>query len=104
MLCFLCFCPFPICVFIHIRTKGEVDTVKHVRNPPVIFLLTVPSQCFYCGFFLLFMFHVCLCFAILSIPCSLVITCWEESDLLAVLCVMFSYGFLTFLYGVLGLV
>ena len=27
---FLCLCHFPICVLIHIRTKGEVGTVKHV--------------------------------------------------------------------------
>ena len=39
--------------------------------------------------FLLFVFHVC--HAVLSVPCSLVITCWERADLLALLCVMFSY-------------
>ena len=26
----LCFCHFPICVLIHIRTKGTVGIVKHV--------------------------------------------------------------------------
>ena len=39
--------------------------------------------------FLLFMFHVCLCYAILSVPCSLVITCWEKVDLLVLLCIVF---------------
>ena len=39
--------------------------------------------------------------AVLSAPCSLVVTCWERADLLALLCVMFSC-FLTFPYGVLG--
>ena len=27
------------------------------------------------------MFHICLCYAILSVPCSLVITCWEKACL-----------------------
>ena len=35
-----------LCVLIHIRTKGEVGTVKHV-----IFMLTVPRWCFFCGYF-----------------------------------------------------
>ena len=30
VLCFLVFSHFPICGLIHIRTKGEVGTVKHV--------------------------------------------------------------------------
>ena len=28
------------------------------------------------------MFHVCRCYAVLSVPCSLVITCWGRADLL----------------------
>ena len=48
------------------------------------------------------MFHVCLCYAVLSIPCSLVITCRGRADLLALLCVMFSCAFVTFPYGVAG--
>ena len=32
------------------------------------------------------MFHVCLCYAVLSVLCSLVVTCWERADLLALLC------------------
>ena len=48
----------------HIRNKGEAGTVEHVLNLPVLFLLTVPRQCFFCGSFLLFVFRVC--FAILS--------------------------------------
>ena len=35
--------------------------------------------CFFCGLFLLFVFRVCLCRTVLSVPCSLVITCWEGS-------------------------
>ena len=36
------------------------------------------------------MFHVCLRYAVLSVPYSLVITCWERSHLLALLCVVRS--------------
>ena len=42
------------------------------------------------------LFHVGLCYAVLSAPCILVITCWERADLLALLCIAFSYGFVTF--------
>ena len=38
------------------------------------------------------------------VPCSLVVTCWERADILALLYVMFSCVFVTFPYGVLGLV
>ena len=44
-------------------------------------------------FFLKFMFHVCLYYTVLSVPCSIVITCWERADLLVLLCVMFSCVF-----------
>ena len=37
----------------------------------------------------------------MSISRSLVITCWKRADLLALLYVMFSCGFVTFPYGVL---
>ena len=48
------------------------------------------------------MFHVCLYYTILSVPCSHVITCWERTDLLVLLCVMFPCVFGTFPYGVSG--
>ena len=51
--------------------------------------------------FLLFMFHICLCYAVLSVRCSLVIACWERTDLLALLCVVISCVFVIFPYGVL---
>ena len=35
----------------------------------------------------MFMFHVCF-YAVLSVLCSLVITCWDRVDLLVVLCLM----------------
>ena len=50
--------------------------------------------------FLLFVFRVC--HAVLSVHCSLVVTCWERAGLLSLLCVMFSCVFVAFKYGVLG--
>ena len=46
------------------------------------------------------MFHVCLCYVAFSVPCSLVVTCWERADFLVHLCVVFSCVFLTFRNGV----
>ena len=45
------------------------------------------------GSFLLFMFHICLCYTVLSAPGSLAVTCWERADLLTLLCVVFSCVF-----------
>ena len=45
--------------------------------------------------FLLFMLHVGLFCAVVSVPCSLVVMCWEKADHLAVKCVVFSC-FVTF--------
>ena len=45
---------------------------------------------------------VCLCYAALFVPCSLVITCWDRADLLALLCAVFSCVFDTFPYGIPG--
>ena len=55
-----------VCVCIHIRNKDEVGAVKHVQALQW-FLQT----------FLLFMFHVCLYYIVLSVPSNLVIACWE---------------------------
>ena len=49
-----------------------------------------------------FVIYVCFCCAVLSVHCSLVITCWARAKFLALLCVMFSCAFLTLPYGVLG--
>ena len=48
------------------------------------------------------MFRICLCYAVLSVPCNLVITCWKKAGFLVLFCVMFSCVFVTFLYGVMG--
>ena len=47
-------------------------------------LLTVPRRYFFCGSFLLVRLHVGVCWAVVSVPCSLVVTCLERADLLAV--------------------
>ena len=52
-------------------------------------------------FCLLLVFLVCLSYC-LSVPCSHVVSCWERADLLALLYVMFSCVFVTFLYDILG--
>ena len=46
---------------------------------------------------------LCLSFpSVMSVSCSLVVTCSERADLLALLYVMFHCAFVTFQYGVLG--
>ena len=37
------------------------------------------------------MLHAGVCCAVVSVPCSLVVTCWERADLLAVVFVVFCY-------------
>ena len=44
------------------------------------------------------MFHVLSFYANVSVPCSLVVTCWERADLQAPLYVMFYYVCVTFPY------
>ena len=58
------------------------------KGPPVNSSLTVPRGCFFCGSFV--MRHVGVCCAVVSVPCCLVVTCWERVDLLAVEYVVFS--------------
>ena len=89
-----------LCVLIHIRNSGDVGTVKHVK-PSSNFLSDHSKVGLLYGSFLLFLSRVFLCHTVLSVPCSLVVTCWERADLLALLCVMFSCDFVTFPYGVL---
>ena len=72
-------------------------------TPSSNFLLAVPRWCFFCGSFLLFVVRVCLCPTVLPVTCSLVVTCWERADLLALLLVMLSCALSFFIwYGVLG--
>ena len=43
-----------------------------------IFLLTIPSWCFYCGSFC-YLCPVFVCQTVMSVPCNFVVTCWEKS-------------------------
>ena len=47
-------------------------------------------QTFQSGASFMDQFHVYLCYAVLSVPCSPVITCGERADLLVLLCAVFS--------------
>ena len=85
---FLCFVTFPYVSWSTSELRVRFVPLNMLK-PTSNFLLTVPRWCFFCGS-LLFVFHVCLYYAVFSVPCSLVITCWERADLLALLCVMFS--------------
>ena len=62
-------------------------------KPSRIFLLTVLLLWIIFVSFLSF-------YAVLAVPCSLVVTCWKRVDLLAFLYVAFSFIFVTFPYGV----
>ena len=50
--------------------------------------------------FVSLLFHVCLYYTDLSVPRTIVITCWDRTDRLALLCVIFPWVFVTSLYGV----
>ena len=47
-----------IFVLVHIRNKDDGSNRQTCLSTPV-FLLTVLRLCFFCGSFLLFVFHVC---------------------------------------------
>ena len=66
--------------------KKHLGTVsKNILSPPVKVFFTDQSKgWFFCGSFLLVILHVGVCCAAMSVPCSLVVTCWERADLLAV--------------------
>ena len=65
------------------QMKGEVGAVKLVKALQYV-LLTVPRRYFFCGSFVLFM--SCVCQALASVHCCLVVTCWERAALLALVC------------------
>ena len=64
-------------------------------------LLTVPRGYFFCGSFVLFI--TCVCHAFASVHCCLVVTWRERADLLALVCDVYC-DFVTFPFGILGLV
>ena len=67
-------------VLIHIRNKGEAGVIR--LNPPVKWFYG-PFQGDAFGPFFIIMFRVC--HAVLSVNCSLVVTCWERANHLALL-------------------
>ena len=85
---------------IHIKIRVRLAPPNMFKPSSKYILLTVPRRYFFCGNFLLFVFHVC--YAVSSVYCSLVVTCLERAGLFVLLCVMFSCVFVTFPYGVMG--
>ena len=79
-------CNFVLCVLIHILTKGEVGAPLNRFKPSnKIFYSIVPRPYFFDGSFMLF----CLVFAMplyASVYMCFVVTCWERTDLLALVC------------------
>ena len=45
------------------------------------------------GAYFVDLFRACHCHTVSPVPCSLMVTCWERTDLLALLCLIFSCGF-----------
>ena len=82
-------------VLILIRNKGEVGSIKQYK----IFYSQFQGGASFVGPYC-YLFHVC--HAFLFVHCSLVVSCWELADLLALLYVIFSCIFVTFPCGVLG--
>ena len=78
-----------LCVLIHM--------FKHSSN----FLTDCSKAVLLLWIFFLICVRVCLCHTVLYVPSSLVVTCWEGAELLALVFVMFSYVFVTFLSGAL---
>ena len=70
-----------VCVLIDLSIKVRLVPLNMFKPSSIFFLLTVQRRCFFCGSFVLFMFHVCLYYAVLSVPCSLVLTCWGRAGL-----------------------
>ena len=79
------------CNPIQILVVVRVPLICPVWLGQLVFLLTVPSWCFFCGLFLLVMFHVGVCCAVVSVPCSLVVTWWKRANLLAAVFVVFCH-------------
>ena len=69
-------------VLIHIRKRVRLIPSK-MLSAPVIFLLTVPRRCFFCGSFLLFVFRVilsCMFHTALWSPAGKGLTSWFSCD------------------------
>ena len=98
---FLCFCHFP---------HTGVDTTSELMVSVVQLIMFKPFSDFSTDrskavlllwiFFAIYVSHLCELICFFSVPCSIGITFWERADRLALLCVMFPCGLVTFQYGV----
>ena len=84
-----------LCVLIHVRNIGEAGTFKHVK--PSSNSLTDRSKAVFLLWILFAIYVSCLP---LSVPGSLMATCWERS-LGSLVCDVFPYVSVIFPYGVL---
>ena len=70
----------------YIKTGYPRKGVTYLSSVQVsVLLLTFPRRCFFCGSVFLFIVHICFCYAVLSVPCSLVVNSLEKADLLTLL-------------------
>ena len=88
------------CKFASCRVLVMLMYHQTCLSPPVC-LLTVPRMCFFCESSVFIMFRSCR-YAFLSDHCSIVVTCLERANLLALLYVTFSCVIVTFPCDVLG--
>ena len=87
MVCYAFLCVFSRFALILMLASATSMWERRLDLKVYVFLLTIPWRCFFCGSFMLLMFRVC--HAILSsLYCSLLVTCLERADLLALLYVV----------------
>ena len=86
-------------VVLHFIDSWSLPPWNRFKPSSKIFLSTVPKRYFFCRSFVLFMSCVWHPFA--SVHCWLVVTCWERSYLLALLCDVQLCVFFTFPCGIL---
>ena len=81
-----------LCVFIHMRSKGKVGIVKHFKALQP-FCLPYQDGTSFQLLWILFdsYFSYCLCDVVLSVLCSLLVTCWKRGDRLALMIVVFCH-------------
>ena len=83
-------------------SKGSDQTARmpHCWKSRVvaqIFIYRISKAVILLWIFFVIYIHVCLCYAVLCVPYSLVVTCWERADLLVLVCVFLC--FVTFQYA-----
>ena len=81
---FLAFCHFPNVSWSTSELRVRLAPGNLLKSSSKIFILTFQRRFFFYGSFVLFM--SCVCHALASVHCCLVVTCWEKADLLALVC------------------